>query len=580
MTFDEVLGLIEANNTENGIIAVDTETTGESDIRDGREFCMGVSISARFANSSILSSYAPFRHREGVNLDISDKLKLKESLENYKGHIIFHHAKFDLVSLATLGINYGGKFYDTMLMCHLINENFPYSKDLNSCVRTYVDKNESKKMSPGLQAIIKLAGWSGVPSDIMAEYAAYDSELTFRLYERIKAKFEKEVPAEYWAHKQDFIRCIINMERRGVLVDQKLCNRMSAIGRLQMDETLETLGFNLSSPIDLEKLLIDKLGLPVIRRGKSGRPSFDKKVMNEYEEILEHKDGDETAEMVLTYRGWQKAVTSNYEPYIQLLSPDQRLRPNYKLHGTKTGRMSCEKPNLQQIPRVSDKEWNGHMKSCFIPMEGYILIEADYSQAELRIGAAYGQQKNLIAILDDPDRDTFTEMAKELGFTRHDTKTLTYSIQYGAGATRISRVFMVPLAKGQEIRDHFWGTYPGMKKATDLAAQACRVKGKVKLWSGRYRHFMYPSEESYQAFSGVCQGGVADLVNYAMVRLMKGIDDEEKCRMLLQVHDSVVFEIRNDCVEQYIPIIKHLMETDNPKFGVTFPVSIHVWGSE
>lgn len=576
LTFDEMLEVIEVNNTPKGIIAVDTETTGE-DIRDGRGYCMGVSIAGRLTRSKVLSGYYPFRHPVGDNLDSTDKLRLKESLEKFKGSIIFHNAKFDLVSLHTLGIVYAGKFWDTLLMCHLINRNFPYSKDLNSCVRTYVDKSEKKK-TDDIDIMVKLRGWAGVPSDVMEEYAAYDANLTLRLYECIRALFDTNVPIEFWEHKQDFVRCISDMERRGVEVDVPLCKRMSAIGRLQLEETQEVLGYNLASPIDLEKLLIDKLDLPVIRRGKSGRPSFDKEVMREYEEILEFRDGDETAETVLVYRGWQKAVTSNYEPYVTLLSSDGRLRPNYKLHGTKTGRMSCEKPNLQQIPILSDKPWNGAMKACFVPMEGYSLWEADYKQLELRIGAAYGHETFLLEVLNDPDRDVFTEMSKELSFTRYDTKHLTYAMGYGSGAKHLSHVFNVPLERGTAIRDKFWATYPGIKEVSDRSARLIRVKGRLKLWSGRYISFMYPSDEAHKAFSHVCQGGAADLVNYAMVRLHKKVDNEEECRMLLQVHDSIVFEIKNGCEDKYLPIIKEVMEKDNPPFGVHFPIDIHKWG--
>lgn len=139
--------------------------------------------------------------------------------------------------------------------------------------------------------------------------------------------------------------------------------------------------------------MIDELKLPVVKRSpKTGAPSFDKEAMTIYDEMLEHRDNP-TANLIKQYRGWQKSVTSNYLPYVELLSLDGRLRPNYKLHGTKTGRMSCEKPNLQQIPRVSNKPWNGKMKAAFIPEDDFELWEFDYSQLELRLGTAYAKKK-------------------------------------------------------------------------------------------------------------------------------------------------------------------------------------------
>lgn len=587
LDLNEMLELIERQNHPDGWLAVDTETNysykeGERrDIRDGTGWGIGISIAGRITDSMVVSGYAPFRHKRGTNLDVSLRLKLGTALENFKGYLIFHNAKFDLVSLATLGINYTGSFYCTMVMCHILNENFPYAKDLTSCVRTYVDKTDSKKDTDEFKGLVKLLGWDGMPAEEMVDYAAYDPDLTLRLLEKIKPLFDKEVPAEYWEHKQDFIRCIAMMEGRGVRIDQQLCKRMSAVGRLQMEETAQALEYNLSSSKDLEKLLINDLKLPVIRRGKSGRPSFDKEIMAEYEQILENRDGDETANTVLTYRGWQKAVSSNYDSYISLLSPDGRLRPNYKLHGTKTGRLSCEKPNLQQIPKISDKPWNGKMKSAFIAQEGYSLWEADYKQLEFRIGAAYGQQKNLLDIFNEiPERDIFEEMSKDLGENRYDTKQITYTIQFNAGGPKIGWRLGRTAEEGIAIKDKWYAMYPGIKKVSDRAMSVARRNGKVQIWSQRYRHFMYPDDEAFKAFNSVCQGGAADLVNYAMVRLFKTVDNEEECRMLLQVHDSVVFEIRDDCVDKYLPLIKEAMENDNPEFGVRFPVDIHKWTSE
>ena len=584
LDFNDMLEVVEANNNPDGYIAIDTETNG-LDIRDGTGFCIGVGVAGRFLssldpslNSKVLSGYYPFRHNVGTNLEVLDKYRLKNALENFQGWLIFHNSKFDLESLRTLGINYKGKFWDTMLMCHIINENFPYSKDLTSCVRTYVNKNDGKKDTEEFNLIVKMAGWANVPVEIMTDYAAYDPNLTLRLFEKIINLYGKEATLEFWDHKQDLVRCIIAMERRGVLVDKALCTRMSIIGRTQMDETEQLLGYNLASPIDLEKLFIQDLKLPIIKMGKS-RPSFNKEVMEEYEQILEHRNGDETAKTVLTFRGWQKAVTSNYEPYITLLSHDGRLRCNYKLHGTKTGRSSCTDPNLQQIPRSTTKEWNGKMKSCFIPQLGFSLWGADYSQLEFRLGAAYGQQKNLLDIFNaEPPRDIFEEMSKDLGENRYDTKQITYTIQYGAGYKKIAWRLGRPEEEGKAIKEKFYSAYPGIKKVSDMATMVVRVKGKVKLWSGRYRHFAFPSDEAYKAFNSVGQGGAADLFNYTMVRCFKEIDNEAECRMLLMIHDEIVWEIKNGMEDHYLPLIKNVMENGNPDFGVKFRVDIHPWG--
>jgi DNA polymerase-1 len=297
-----------------------------------------------------------------------------------------------------------------------------------------------------------------------------------------------------------------------------------------------------------------------------------------YERDLELLENP-TAGLIKEYRGWSKACAVAYEGYPALLSPDGRLRPNYKLHGTVTGRLSCEKPNLQQIPRVSSKTWDGALKRLFIPAEGFELWEADYSQLELRLGAAYAGERSLIEEFSKPDSDVFTRMANELGFSRGDTKTLTYTLQYGGGIKRLSDVFRVDAARADSIRSQYFNTYPGFRRLPQEAARKAKSRGYVKLWTGRRRHFENPEEEAHKAFNAVIQGGAAEIVKRTMLRLYESVDGPD-CRMLLQVHDSVVFEIRSEMVESYTPRIKETMEAVTPDFGVKFAVQLKPWGKD
>jgi DNA polymerase-1 len=298
--------------------------------------------------------------------------------------------------------------------------------------------------------------------------------------------------------------------------------------------------------------------------------------MELYDILLERQDSP-IAKRVLEYRGWQKTVGSNYRAYLRLRSPDGRLRPNYKLHGTKTGRLSCSDPNLQQIPRESDKVWNGKLKQAFLPTRGYRLMEFDYSQLELRLATAYANEIELKQVFLE-DRDIFTEMSKILGFNRQDTKTFVYSVQYGAGLDRLMHVFKVSRWRAEEMRETYKQSYPGFVKVEGIAKMRCRTRGKVQLWSGRYRHFFDRDSDAHKAFNSAILGGAADIVEHVMVRLFKEIDNEEECRMLLTVHDSVVFEIREDVVEDYKAAIIEIMSDVKPDFGVKFAVDGKEWG--
>lgn len=385
--------------------------------------------------------------------------------------------------------------------------------------------------------------------------------------------------SKVWKHKQDFLRVIIEMERLGVGVDVDLCNSMAEKGEQQMVLIKKALKADPGKPAQLSKLLLDDLGLPVVKHTPAGKPSFDKFAMEEYEEILSQKE-DKTAQLILAYRGWQKSVSSNYRAYVNLLSPDGRLRPNYKLHGTKTGRLSCEKPNLQQIPKEGTKPWNGKMKQCFQPMPGYKLVEFDYSQLELRLATAYSKDEQLIEVFAE-GRDIFTEMSKELGMSRQDTKTLVYSIQYGAGVRRVSNIFGVSSSEARGIIENFYRTYSGFRTMSNACERLVREKGSLRLLSGRRRHFQYPKDEARKSFNSLIQGGAADLVERAMVRLFRRVSDSS-CRMLLQVHDSVIFEIKEDMVQEYgLHILNTLLDHENPDLeSVVFSADGHWLGGE
>lgn len=555
---------------------VDTETNGFAkdgfDIRDGRGWAMGLSIVAPMPGVGYFSYYFPFRHGTS-NLHPSYREALKVLLE--ASVCVYHNSKFDLVSLGTLGINPRRKFYDTMLMAHWVNENL-YSKELEALAR--IIGYPGKEKSDLFKQFVKLYGWGYLPPELMADYAAHDTEITWQVFEHFYPQFiEQGFDGELWEIEQQFIlEVVIPMEGRGIRTDLELAEKEVERGERRMLEIRDEIKLNPGSTKDLRTLLIDQLKLPVVKLTDGGQPSMDKEAMKVYEEILERQNSP-VAKRVLEYRGYQKTVSSNWRAYLELVSPDGRVRPNFKLHGTKTGRLSCEKPNLQQIPKVSDKEWNKYVKPGFIAKDGFTLWEADYSQLELRLGAAYAQEQSLIEVFADPNRDIFTEMSVVLGMSRFDTKTFVYSTQYGAGIKRISDVFGVSKQEAAGIRDDYFRAYPGFKKITDLAALRCRSQGYLKLWTGRRRHFQYPKSEDHKAFNSAMQGGAAEIVKRSMLRVVREADQNE-CGLLLQVHDSMVLEIENGKEEKYSELVTDIMADVKPDFGVKFKADWHRWG--
>jgi DNA polymerase-1 len=414
----------------------------------------------------------------------------------------------------------------------------------------------------------------------MWDYAVLDAVLTWRLYDVLRNTRQwQELPDTIWPHKQDLIRVLLSMKRNGVRIDVQLAEEYVHKGVQEMGQIEKSLGINPASPKQLKKLLIDQLELPVVKTSQiTGAPSFDKEAMLAYDSMLESLDNP-VAKQIKEFRGWQKAVSAAYRPYIELVDMDGRLRCSYRLHGTATGRLSCAEPNLQQIPKSSDKPWNGKVKECFIAEDGYVLLNADFSQLELRLATAYAGEEELKKVFNE-GRDIFTEMAKQLGMSRFDTKTLVYSMQYGAGEQRLMNAFGVDKAKAKEIRQNYFNTYPDFRRLNNRCTSKVEETGEIKIWSGRVRHFENRNE-AYKSMNSLIQGGAADIVERIMVRCFKELEGPD-CRMLLQVHDSITFEVKESVVPQYIEKIRTLMEdvnavTGDVDFDVRFAVEVDYW---
>lgn len=553
------------------VLAVDTEGFVED---NNRLLASGTTLGVSIAGHNF-EAYFPFNHLDAHNnLNESYFNKLKGLIENHP-RVVFHNAKHDIIALERLGINTPA-FYDTMLMAHWIDENIP-NKKLDYLSVKY--EGEPKKRSDMLQRIIDSFGWQYVPVPEVAPYAENDARITWDLFWKLYPEFKDQgFDTKLWDIEQRFCRLLGHMELQGVKINKELCETEYERG-IEIMQKIETeLGFNPASPIDLSKFLLEEMQFPVVKTTPKGKPSFDKEAMKVYDELLELRN-DPRASLVKTYRGWQKTCSSNYKSYLDLMSPDGRIRCNYKLHGTKTGRLSCENPNLQQIPRNSTQDWNGHLKAAFIGKEGFKLWEGDYSQLEFRISAAYAKQKNLIEVFADENRDIFDEISKELNMKRQDVKTLTYTIAYGGGVNRIKDVFNVSTHTAKAIINRYYDSYPNLRRISKKAQDMCLDNGYVRLWSGRRRHFANPEREAHKAFNSAAQGGAAEVVKRTMLRLDdEGLNNNE-CRMLLQVHDSVVSEIEIGKEHIYLPEIKRVMEDVKPDFGVKFRADIHEWGN-
>jgi DNA polymerase-1 len=583
LDFDTWVNLIHKSN----IVGFDWECTG-LDVYDGRDKPLGFSISVAIDNDPdrIVSEYFAIGHTVTPELNVPTEAWRYLLYLVTERVAVVHNIIYDAASTRLTGFELK-KFICTMKYDHLMNENHnAYSLE---AVSTRVLGYNAKTKSPIFEMALLGYGWD-MPVNIMRDYALSDAGGTLKTcllqLRNAKNKGEARLGAYWTGIEVPVTQALSHMRNWGVEIDPDKCKSEALKGHAEKERITDFFGFNPGSPIGLKKLLIDELELPVVSWTDGGakgvpKPQFNKKAMERYEVILEQRATDSDDEIVkelLAYRGWTKSVSSYYEAYLRHVSPDGRLRPEYRTTGTKTGRWSCADPNLQQIPKETDKVWNGTIKDCLVSAEGFTGWEVDYSQLEFRLAARAANEEKLIEIFADNNRDIFNEMSADLEWERQKTKGHTYTTLYGGGATRIQDQFGVSKSEAMGMIEHFYSLYPNLKAASKALEVQAKTYGYVELWSGRRRHFQNPQKEAFKAFNSYIQGGAADIVKGVMVSLFKELINDD-CRLLLQVHDSLWFEIREGMESYYLPRIMEIMSRPSGKFKVNLTTDAHPWSN-
>lgn len=552
-------------------IGIDTETTGLN-VRNGVDFLQGIC----WATDNHYG-YIPFRHRT----DNVDRKWLEPLLKilRYKS-LVWHNRKFDYHSFKTLGVEptevFLGKQYDTLMIAQLINEEL-FSKELNVLAKIFL--KDEKADSDVIHKLGDIYGWGAIPPHIMAPYGGYDAWITRRLKHVLWPKLvEQGLESVYWDTESPITDALYRMEQRGVGTNQNLAAAKAERGELRMATIRRQLKFNPASTTQLGDYLLNELGLPVLGHTPKGKPSFAKAIMEEYDDILQASNNP-SAQLVAEYRGWQKACSSLYLPLLSKVGPDGRIRTSFKQHGTVTGRLSASDPNLQQVPRGSNKVWNGDAKGCFTSgRQGFGLFGWDYSQIELRLGAAYGREAVLLAEFEKADADPFEVLCRIIfgEFTdalRHETKTFVYANLYGAGLAKIAAQLGRTVEETKPLYDRYHAGIAGIMAVTKQVNDTMAKQKYITYWDGRRRHIRN-REDSRKAWNSVVQGGAAQLVKKAILRCEEFADDD--CYPVLTVHDEITFCIRREAVPDYESKIIKAM-TDWPQFPVKFAVEGKEW---
>jgi DNA polymerase-1 len=538
--------------SDSKCIAIDTETSFTDSYAE--RFPVGISI-----YDGMFSYYIPVGHTEWVEKPINFTLP-DDFLADYSGVVVMHNAKFDLHVLKRLGLEVPtGNLYDTMLMSHYIEEEpatfipMPHSLDSLSARKLNLLKRTD------MSKIMKKGDWSGTPIAIMAKYAEQDAFNTFHLYFHFKPEFE---PYEkVWTLDRTFLLQLLEMEAKGLPISEDLCREYSVACRVREDQIKQELGFDPAKPSQLNPKLFGEPPLGLGLTPSEFTPSRgDPKVSSDWLELQAHP----VCALVLEYRRLVKQRSTFFDRFLGLSAGRMRIHPTFKAHGTVTGRLSCEDPNMQQIPRTSYT--STPVKKVFIGEPNFQLWETDYSQLELRLAAVYSKQTNL---LDDfhNDRDVHQRVADALGISRQIAKIVNFLLIYGGGPPALSKQAKIPLNKAKEVFNNYHNLYPLLFELMAAAERTAMTTGYVQLFSGRRRHFHH-SSDCRKAFNSIIQGGGFEIVKRSMLLCREaGVDIRN------QVHDSIWYMVPEDDVDSYVSKVESIMsDWTEPAFKLKFTV--------
>jgi DNA polymerase I len=578
-----------------GYVALDTET----DHID--------SIVAKLAGVSLATTpnracYIPVGHSGGdLYSDAPNQLPMSLVLERLKPLLegpavlkIGHNFKYDWVMFHKAGIDVA-PVDDTMVMSFDLDAGRSFGHGLDELAKLHFDHQciPYKQLCGAGQ---KQITFDKVPLGPATEYAGEDADICLRLWLRLKPRLAQEnVARVYERVDKPLVNVIGRMERRGIKVDRDYLARLSAeFGRdiLGLEEKIYEAAcgpFTIGSPQQLGQVLYERLGLKGGRKGKSGQYSTD---VNELERLA--AEGVDCARLVLDWRQLTK-LKSTYTDALQAqINPETgRVHTSFSLTGAQTGRLSSNDPNLQNIPIRT--EIGRKIRDAFIADPGCKILSADYSQIELRLAAHMADVPQLKeAFREGVDIHSLT--AEELfgrvdRDTRNQAKTINFAILYGSSAWGIAGRLGVPKDEGKAIIDRYYERFPGIRAFTHSTLAFAREHGFTKTLFGRKTHFE-PNIRSPNpsiragaeraAINAPIQGTSADLIKRAMARMDRALAEAglEGVKMLLQVHDELVFEVPDGLEERAAEVIKRVMaQAAEPAIKLDVPLDVEVgWG--
>lgn len=565
-------------------ISFDTETTG---IDANEAELVGMS----FSFEPTKGFYVPTPADQNEALAIV--AEFKAVLENPNIEKIGQNIKYDALMMKWYGVELQGTYFDTMIAHYLCEPDLRHKLDYLS--QSYLNY----KMVP----IEKLIGKRGknqlsmrdIAVEKVSEYAAEDADVTLQLKPVLSEMLKENKATDLFETlEMPLVRVLTDMEYEGVRIDGEFLNNYSKDLEKLIKEKEESIyekagvRFNIASPKQVGEVLFEKMKIPYRwKKTKSGQYSTSEEKLSEL--AAEH----EYVQEILDFRKFSKLKSTYVDALPKLInSKTGRVHSSFNQARAATGRLSSENPNLQNIPIRDDA--GREIRKAFIPRdENHILLAADYSQIELRLIAEIANEKAMLEAFQaghDIHRATAAkvygvELDEVTADQRRNAKTVNFSIIYGAGATNLSQQLNIKRKDAKVLIDNYFAQYQDLKRYMDETVENCRNNGYVTTLMGRRRELrdinsrnaLARTNAERVAINTPIQGSAADMIKVAMINIHKALKDGNfKSKMIMQVHDELVFDVYKPELETIKPIIQDLMKSAIPNLQVPILVGMDI----
>ncbi len=554
--------------------AFDTET-------DGLDYMTANVVGVSFAIEEGKAAYVPVAHDyldAPAQLDRDWVLaQLKPLLEDPNQAKIGQNLKFDASIVARYGIEMQGIVFDTMLESYVFNS-VVGRHDMDSLALRYLEhKNISFEEIAGKGK--KQLTFNQIDLAQTGPYAAEDADITLRLHNALYPKVEADEKLKHVFEtiEMPLVPVLSRMERTGVYVDSMLLGAQSTEIAARLDELekkafeIADQEFNLSSPKQLQAILFEKMGLPVLKKTPSGTPSTNEEVLQEL--ALDYP----LPKLILEYRGLAKLKSTYTDKLPKMVNPATgRVHTSYHQAVTATGRLSSSDPNLQNIP-VRNEEGR-RIRQAFVAQSGYKILAVDYSQIELRIMAHLSGDKALLDAFRHGKDIHAATAAEILGLDieqvsseqRRRAKAINFGLIYGMSAFGLAKQLDMGRNEAQDYMNVYFERYPGVLEYMESTRNTASEKGYVETLFGRRlylpdiksRNGLRRKAAERAAINAPMQGTAADIIKLAMIAVDNWVQQQpqDEVRLLMQVHDELVFEVKESALESVTAEVKALME--------------------